>query len=89
MKDMYLALEIGKRLIKDIPKPQELKEIYLQAYKEYIKVIDEDIKEVTSWTKTNTRREALEELELEKLHIECFCRFLQENKQYILSFLEI
>jgi len=74
MRDIEIALKIGEYVASKMPTPPELKGKYKEWYEEYTKKADEDIE--------YCKREGIDydDLEFEKLHIECFCRWLQEEK---------
>lgn len=72
--EIKIALDIGNRIIQEVGFFPELEGKYKEWYEEYTKKADEDIE--------YCKREGIDyvDLEFEKVHIECFCRWLQEEK---------
>jgi hypothetical protein len=74
--ELGMAIHIGNKVLKEVGEPAPLIGKYLQAYNKFNELfIEEDIK----YLKENNSLEYVDELETEKLHIECFCRWLQEE----------
>ena len=82
IRDLEIAVRIGKQIIDKLPQAEELKGTYLQRYKEYTKMITQDKEFILKeWNDDkNMQTCALDELETEDLHAECVFRWLQENK---------
>lgn len=75
--ELFVGQQIFEQIIKEVGEAPPIKGIYKSLYDEYCKVVLDDIKYVEDVEDGD--KEMLDELEMEKLYIECFCRFLQEE----------
>ena len=76
------AISIANKILSDVGEPEPLDGSYLEVYNKYCEKIDED---VVFQQKEYGKDTDIEDLETERLHIECFCRFLQESEYKLLK----
>lgn len=80
--DIELAIKIGNAIKNEVGEPEPLTGKCEEWYTEYTKLIDDNINQLQD--AFNDDKEMLDKgidsLETEKTNVECFCRWLQNNK---------
>ena len=80
-EELHLAISIGRKIMEETGPPgPPLSPTWQHVYDRYCKMIDKDIKETRLAIGFEDVEDFLEDLEFEKVHIECFCHWLQEKK---------
>ena len=71
--ELSIPINVGNHVLSKLPDLPTLKGKYKDMYEAYVKRIDENISDAKK------HNEDTDLLEMEKVHIECFVRFLQEE----------